>query len=188
MIDFLLGDGAKDHTEGMQSRVHPKYKTKYRVGNLAAYDRAVVRRGDVTVWVFPEAIASWEPAAIGKRGGQLQYSDVAIETAFTLRLIFTLPLRQTEGFLQSLFQVMGIELSAPDHTTLSRRSQRLAPRFVGSPWATACISSSTARDCQSWAKVNGRPQNTADAASAAGRSSISTSTGPAVDDATTGIG
>ena len=133
MIDFLLGDGAKDHTEGMQSRVHPKYKTKDRVGNLAAYDRAVVRRGDVTVWVFPEAIASWEPAAIGKRGGQLQYSDVAIETAFTLRLIFTLPLRQTEGFLQSLFQVMGIELSAPDHTTLSRRSQRLAPTLRGIP-------------------------------------------------------
>ena len=58
-------------------------------------------------------------------GGQWKYSDLAIETALTLRLIFKLPLRQTEGFLNSLLAMMGIELSAPDHTTLSRRGQRL---------------------------------------------------------------
>ena len=40
-----------------------------------------------------------EPASVGKRGGQLQYSDFAIETALTLRLVFNLSLRQTEGFL-----------------------------------------------------------------------------------------
>jgi IS5 family transposase len=58
---------------------------------------------------------------VGTRGGQRQYSDVAIETALTLRLLFHLPLRQTEGFLHSLFGMMGLELAAPDHTTLSRR-------------------------------------------------------------------
>ena len=56
----------------MKSRVHPKYKTKYRVRNWASYDRALVRRGDVTVWLSPEAIARWEPGGIGKRGGQLE--------------------------------------------------------------------------------------------------------------------
>ena len=55
----------------------------------------------------------------------LQYSDAAIETALTLRLIFHLPLRQTEGFLTSIFWMLGVDLSAPDHTTLSRRGQRL---------------------------------------------------------------
>ena len=55
----------------------------------------------------------------------MKYSDVAIETALTLRLIFNLPLRQAEGFLHSLFRLMGIDLSAPDHTTLSRRGQHL---------------------------------------------------------------
>ena len=109
----------------MNSRVHPKYKTKYRVKNWASYDRALIRRGDVTVWLSPEAMAKWEPAAVGKRGGQLRYSDIAIETALTLRLVFNLPLRQTEGFLRSIFEMMGIDLSAPDHTTLSRRGQRL---------------------------------------------------------------
>ena len=65
------------------------------------------------------------PPGVGTRGGQRQYSDVAIETALTLRLLFHLPLRQTEGFLHSLFGMMGLELAAPDHTTLSRRGQRL---------------------------------------------------------------
>ena len=109
----------------MNSRVHPTYKTKYRVANWASYDRALVGRGDVTLWVSPEAIATWEPLSVGTRGGQQKYSDVAIETALTLRLLFHLPLRQAEGFLQSLFGMMGIKLSAPDHTTLSRRGQLL---------------------------------------------------------------
>ena len=91
----------------MKSRVHPKYKTKYHVGNWPAYDRALVQRGDITVWLAPDAIATWEAVGVGKRGGQLQYSDLAIETALTLRLIFHLPLRQTEGFLTSIFGMLG---------------------------------------------------------------------------------
>ena len=105
--------------------MHPRYKTKYRVGNWLAYDRALVQRGDVTLWLTPEAIATWEAVGVGKRGGQLQYSEVAIETALTLRLIFHLPLRQTEGFLRSIFGMLCLDLSAPDHTTLSRRGQHL---------------------------------------------------------------
>jgi len=87
----------RGHTEGMNSRVYPPYKTKYRVANWASYDRALVGRGDVTLWVSPEAIATWEPLSVGTRGGQQKYSDVAIETALTLRLLFHLPLRQAEG-------------------------------------------------------------------------------------------
>ena len=77
------------------------------------------------MWVSPEAIATWEPARRDTRGGQRKYSDFAIETALTLRLIFHLPLRQAEGFLQSLLAMRGIERSAPDHTTLSGRGQHL---------------------------------------------------------------
>ncbi len=106
--------------------MHPKYKTKYRVGNWAEYDGALVRRGDVTLWLTPDAIATWAAAGVGRRSGQLQYSDLAIETALTLSLIFHLPLRQTEGFLTSIFGMLGVDLTAPDHTTLSRRGQHLA--------------------------------------------------------------
>ncbi len=64
----------------MKSRVHPTYKTKYRVANWAAYDRALVGHGDIILLVSPEAIDTWEPVGVGTRGGQQKYSDVAIAT------------------------------------------------------------------------------------------------------------
>ena len=113
------------HDLGMKSRVHPKYKMKYRVSNWADYDRALVQRGDITLWISEDAIASWKPAPSGKRGAQRKFSDHAIEAALTLRLVFKLPLRQTEGFLRSVLSLAHVDLEAPDHTTLSRRSQNL---------------------------------------------------------------
>ncbi len=113
------------HAPGMNSRVHPKYKTKYRVNNWAEYDRTLVQRGDVTLWISDSAISAWKPVPTGLRGGQRKFSDHAIETALTLRLIFKLPLRQAEGFLRSILSLMSIDLEGPDHTTLSRRSQSL---------------------------------------------------------------
>ena len=109
----------------MKSKVHPTYKTKYRVANWPAYNRALVCRGDVTVWLSSEAIAAWTASRSGRRGGQRRYSDLAIETALTLRLIYHLPLRQAEGFLHALFGIMRLDFSVPDDTTLSRRSQHL---------------------------------------------------------------
>jgi hypothetical protein len=109
----------------MNSRVHPKYKTKYRVQNWQEYERGLVERGDITVWLSPAAIAAWRPKRTGRPGGQRRYSDLAIETALTMRLVFGLPLRQAEGFLRSLFRLMGLELPVPDHTTLSRRNKVL---------------------------------------------------------------
>jgi len=113
------------HFLGMNSRVHPKYKTKYRVNNWSEYDTALVQRGEITLWISEDAIEDWKPAASGGRGGQRKFSDHAIETALMLRLVFKLPLRQAEGFLRSILSLMDIDLEAPDHTTLSRRSQGL---------------------------------------------------------------
>ena len=87
---------------------------------MHSFDEVTSRCG-----LSPEVITTWEPTGVGKRGGQLRYSDLAIEVALTLRLLFNLPPRQTEGFLNSLFAMMGIDRSAPDHTTLSRRGQGL---------------------------------------------------------------
>jgi hypothetical protein len=113
------------HDLGMKSRVHPKYKTKYRVSNWAEYDQALVQRGDITLWISTDATDGWKPAPSGRRCGQRKFSDRAIETALVLRLVFKLPLRQAEGFLRSVLSVMGVDLAVPDHTTLSRRSQHL---------------------------------------------------------------
>ena len=85
----------------MKSKVHPKYKTTYRLGNWQEYERALVQRGDVTLWLSAAAAATdaWRPSPSGRPGGQKRFSDVAIETALILRLVFGLPLRQTEGFV-----------------------------------------------------------------------------------------
>ena len=117
----------------MKSRVHPKYKTKYHVANWPEYDRALVQRGDITLWLSEDAIDAWTPALSGRRGAQRKFSDLAIETALTLRLVFGLPLRQAEGFLRSVLSLMRVDLEAPDHTTLSRRSQHLDVRFHLAP-------------------------------------------------------
>ena len=109
----------------MKSKVHPKYKTKYHVGNWPEYEQALVRRGDVTLWLSADAMDAWRPASSGRPGGPRKFSDVSIRTALTLRLVFRLPLRQTEGFLRSVLAMMRVDLDAPDHTTLSRRGQQL---------------------------------------------------------------
>jgi Transposase DDE domain len=105
---------------------HPKYKTAYRVRNWREYEQSLRDRGDITLWISPEAIAAWRAPMTGKRGAQPVYADIAIETALALRLLFRLPLRQTEGFLGSVLRLMGLALPCPDHTTLSRRHTTVA--------------------------------------------------------------
>ena len=102
---------------------HPKYKTSYRIKNWPEYEKSLRNRGDITFWISQDAIDAWTPPKNGKRGGQPIYSDIAIETSLTLRLIFHLPLRQAEGFLKSILKVMELYLPCPDHTTVSRRNR-----------------------------------------------------------------
>ncbi len=106
---------------------NPAYKTKYRVKNWSQYDKALRNRGDITLWFSTEAIKAWTPKPNGGRGRQQRYSDLAIETVLTLRLLFHLPLRQAKGFVHSILGMMDLELPTPDHTTLSRRSSSLKP-------------------------------------------------------------
>ena len=93
----------------------------YRVKNWAVYNESLVQRGSLTVWLSQEAIDGWRYAGPSQRGAQFLYSDQAIETALTLRKLFGLALRQTEGFVQSLLSMLDLDLSAPNYSTLSRR-------------------------------------------------------------------
>ena len=80
-------------------------------------------------------IKSWNIDQDQRLGRPKLYSDVALETAFTLRLLFKLPLRQTEGFLKYIFSLISVGLNVPDYTTLSRRNSTLKPKLksVGKP-------------------------------------------------------
>ncbi len=100
-------------------------KSEYRVRNWPEYETGLRRRGDLTVWLSDEALDAWREAPSGKPGGQRTYADIAIEAALTIRMVFHLPLRQTEGFLCCLAELLEIDLPIPDHTTLSRRLKSL---------------------------------------------------------------
>src|SRR4051812_45265290 len=77
------------------------------------------------VWFTPEAVTAWAAAPRISRGGQPSYSDLAIATALTLRAVFRLALRQTEGLISSILQLLDLDLAVPDHSTLSRRAETL---------------------------------------------------------------
>jgi len=88
----------------------------------AAYDKSLRQRGSIT-WFSDEAIRAWSSAPTGKRGGQEKFSDLAIETSLSLRLIFKQGLRQTEGLIGSIVDMMKLDIDVPDHSTLSRRGK-----------------------------------------------------------------
>ena len=108
-----------------KKNTRPRQNELYRVRNWSEYDRALVNRGSLTIWISEEAIAKWKPEGPKQRGAQKEYSDFAIETALTLKEVFHLTNRGTEGLIGSIFQLMQVDLSVPDHTTLSRRGKDL---------------------------------------------------------------
>lgn len=98
----------------------------YRLSNWSEYNRALVQRGSLTVWLSEEAIKAWEYDGPPQHGAQYTYSALAIETCLTLRAVYHLALRQAQGFVGSLLDLMGVDLPVPDYSTLSRRADDLS--------------------------------------------------------------
>ncbi len=93
-------------------------KSRYRVSNWAEYQVGLQKRGDLTVRLSDSALDTWRAPASRKPGDQRMYADIAIEAALTIRMVFHLSPRQTEGFLRGLAEMLYVELPIPDHTTL----------------------------------------------------------------------
>src|SRR5215217_6648431 len=115
-----------------QDRRHHIPRQRHRVTNWPAYDASLRQRGNLTVWFTEEAIAAWAAEPRNTRGGQPWYSPLAILTALTLRAVFRLALRQTEGLIGSVIRLLGLDLPVPDHTTLSCRTGTLEVSLTGS--------------------------------------------------------
>jgi hypothetical protein len=119
------------------ARRHHIPKQRHRVTNWADYDAALRQRGSLTIWFTEDAIVAWRAVPRCTPGGQPHYSALAITTALTLRAVFRLALRQTEGLVGSVLRLLGLELAVPDHTTLSRRATALQlpprPRATSGP-------------------------------------------------------
>ncbi len=103
-------------------RRHRIPRRRFRVTDWRDCDASLRGRGSLTVWFTDEAIASWKAEPRTTRGGQPTYSGMAILTALTLRAVFRLALRQTEGLIGSVMRLLGLDLPVPDHSTLSRRA------------------------------------------------------------------
>src|SRR4051794_35558542 len=108
----------------MPARPAPK-KAVYRIRNWKQYNEALVRRGSLTLWVEDTKLDAWRYQGPTQQGAQFEYSDLAIECLLTLRTVYHLPLRATEGFARSLLELMGLELPVPDFSTLSRQAKDL---------------------------------------------------------------
>jgi hypothetical protein len=103
----------------------PKKKS-YAIKNWRDYNASLVRRGDVTFWFDEAAVDAWEHENDEKKNGRpFVYSDVAIETLLTIRELFRLPYRQTEGLGRALVTLMGAEVAIPHHTSLQKRAAKL---------------------------------------------------------------
>ena len=101
-------------------------KKQYRIRNWGEYNAALKQRGSLTFWLDEEVLAGWlNDQKSGKRGASNVYSDLAIATMGTVKAVYDLPGRQTQGFLESIFLLMQVDLSVPDHSTLSRRLGKL---------------------------------------------------------------
>src|SRR5919199_6939112 len=108
-----------------QDRRHRFPRQKHTVTNWPAYEAGLRQRGSLTVWFTEEAVEAWAAEPRTTRGGQPWYSALAILTALTVRAVFRLAFRQTEGLIGSIIGLLGLTLRVPDHTTLSRRAASL---------------------------------------------------------------
>src|SRR3954462_2827301 len=108
-----------------QDRRHHIPRQRHKVTNWPDYEASLRQRGSLTVWFTDEAIAAWKAEPRTTRGGQPWYSPLAILTALTLRAVFRLAYRQSEGLIASIIGLLGLDLPIPDHTTLSRRAATL---------------------------------------------------------------
>ena len=103
-----------------KSKSKPKSKSKslYRLKNWSEYDASLKQRGSLTFWLTPEVVQEWlNHTKTGGRGASSNYSDTAIEFMVTIQSMFCLAGHQRSGFVESIFQLMGLDLPAtfPQH-------------------------------------------------------------------------
>ena len=97
----------------------------YRIRNWSAYEKTLVQRGSLTFWLSDDFETTWSYAGAPQRGSQFDYSDHAIGMMLTMKEVFHLTNRTVEGFVRSLFALLHIALTVPDHSTLSKRGKTL---------------------------------------------------------------
>jgi len=105
-------------------------KKVYRPKNWSEYNKSLVRRGDLCLWISEEVLSEWHNTdRNGQKGRPQLYSNSAILCAQQIRMFFGLGLRQTQGFLISLFRLMQVEQKVPSYSVLCRRLKTLSVKI-----------------------------------------------------------
>src|SRR5256886_12914066 len=113
-----------------------KTKTQYRIRNWSAYNAALIARGSLTLWVDEEAVKAWRYTGPTQRGAQYVYAEAAITCVLTLRAVYHLALRATEGLARSVFTLLDVALPVPSCSTESRRAAELPVALGALPRST----------------------------------------------------
>lgn len=100
---------------------------KYKINNWPEYNQSLKRRGSLEIWISDEIEEMWyEKDTVNDGTGKpKEYTEKSIELSYSLKLAFKQPLRQTEGFINSIFKMSGLNIKCPDYSTLSRRCAEL---------------------------------------------------------------
>ena len=105
-------------------------KSKRKITNWKQYNQALTQRGSLTFWIDTTAVNAWHCTEHhGGRGRGFQFSDTAIETSLMLKGFFNLPLRALEGFINSVFQLMDVELKSPNYSCISKRAKTVDIKY-----------------------------------------------------------
>lgn len=107
------------------NKLQPKSKDKYKILNWSEYNKSLKNRGSITIWIDEEVIKKWIYEGERKQGGKKIYSDLAIEICLSIRRLYDFALRQTQGFMESLFSLMKIKMNVPCYSQICRRAKEL---------------------------------------------------------------
>jgi hypothetical protein len=103
-----------------------KTKRSYRLRNWKQYNSALVHRGSLTLWVSEDVLTTWRNnEKTGQPGHPRTYSDTAVLSMATLKEVYHLPLRATQGLMHSIMQLLGLDLPVLSYSQLSRRCATL---------------------------------------------------------------
>jgi uncharacterized protein YifN (PemK superfamily) len=109
-------------------------KRKYRVRNWSDYNKSLVRRGDLSIWLSEEMLDKWHFAGKRKPGGVKKFSDMAIKAGLIVKEIFRMSYRMCEGFVNSLLALfVKKELKSPHYTVLCRRAKTIDFKLTKMP-------------------------------------------------------
>lgn len=103
----------------------PPPKAKYRLTNWPEYNKALVHRGHVTLWLDETTLSQWYYQGSRSAGGLVLYSEECIQAALSLKAVFRLAFRQTQGLIKSILDTMKMELQVPSYSQICRRQARL---------------------------------------------------------------